>query len=63
MVAYDLDPAVRDPRDLEDLIDAKVLYGFAVKSVTGSLRPDTDSDVAIAATSVTRRAARSLPGN
>lgn len=38
MVAYDLDRAVRDPRDLEDLIDARVLYGFAVKSVTGSLR-------------------------
>ena len=48
MVAYDLDRAVRDPRDLEDLIDAKVLAGFAVRSVTGSLRLDTDSDVAMA---------------
>src|SRR5690625_3452895 len=48
MVAYDLDRAVRDPRDLEDLIDAKVLGGFAVRSVTGSLRLDTDSDVAMA---------------
>lgn len=27
MVAYDLDRAVRDPRDVEDLIDAKVLGG------------------------------------
>jgi site-specific DNA recombinase len=48
MVAYDLDRAVRDPRDLEDLIDAKVLSGFGVRSVTGSLRLDTDSDVAMA---------------
>jgi DNA invertase Pin-like site-specific DNA recombinase len=48
MVAYDLDRAVRDPRDLEDLIDAKVLSGFRVCSVTGSLRLDTDADVAMA---------------
>lgn len=48
MVAYDLDRAVRDPRDLEDLIDVKVLGGFAVRSVTGSLRLDTDPDVAMA---------------
>lgn len=48
MIAYDLDRAVRDPRDLEDLIDAKVLYGFAVKSTTGSLRLDNDSDIAMA---------------
>jgi DNA invertase Pin-like site-specific DNA recombinase len=48
MIAYDLDRAVRDPRDLEDLIDAKVLYRFAVRSVTGSLRLDTDSDIAMA---------------
>ncbi|MCT1874279.1 MULTISPECIES: recombinase family protein [Micrococcales] len=48
MVAYDLDRAVRDPRDLEDLIDAKVLGEFGVRSVTGSLRLDTDSDVAMA---------------
>ncbi|MDR1635583.1 MAG: recombinase family protein [Bifidobacteriaceae bacterium] len=48
MVAYDLDRAVRDPRDLEDLIDAKVLNGFKVRSVTGSLRLDGDADVAMA---------------
>ena len=48
MIAYDLDRAVRDPRDLEDLIDAKVLGGFTVRSVTGSLRLDTDSEVAMA---------------
>lgn len=39
---------MRDPRDLEDLIDAKVLYGFGVKSTTGSLRLDNDSDIAMA---------------
>ncbi|AAT90095.1 hypothetical protein Lxx24810 [Leifsonia xyli subsp. xyli str. CTCB07] len=27
LIAYDLDRAVRDPRDLEDLIDSKVLHG------------------------------------
>jgi DNA invertase Pin-like site-specific DNA recombinase len=48
MVAYDLDRAVRDPRDLEDLVDARTLHGFKVRSVTGSLRLDTDSDVAMA---------------
>lgn len=48
LVAYDLDRAVRDPRDLEDLIDAKVLSGFRVLSTTGSLRLDNDSDIAMA---------------
>jgi DNA invertase Pin-like site-specific DNA recombinase len=48
MIASDLDRAVRDPGDLEDLIDAKVLGGFSVRSVTGSLRLDTDSDIAMA---------------
>jgi DNA invertase Pin-like site-specific DNA recombinase len=48
MVAYDLDRAVRDPRDLEDLIDSKVLNRFQVRSVTGSLKLDTDADVAMA---------------
>lgn len=48
LIAYDLDRATRDPRDLEDLIDAKVLHGFGVLSVTGSLRLDNDSDIAMA---------------
>jgi len=48
MIAYDLDRAVRDPRDLEDLIDAKVLHGFMVTSTTGSLRLDSDADIAMA---------------
>ena len=48
VIAYDLDRAVRDPRDLEDLIDAKVLAGFGVRSVTGSLRLENDADIAMA---------------
>jgi DNA invertase Pin-like site-specific DNA recombinase len=48
MIAYDLDRAVRDPRDLEDLIDAKVLNGFRALSTTGSLRLDNDADIAMA---------------
>ena len=46
MIAYDLDRAVRGPRDLEHLIDAKVLSRFQVSSVTGSLKLDSDADVA-----------------
>lgn len=45
MSAYDLERTVRDPRDLEDLIDAKVLGGLSVCSVTDSMRPDTDLDM------------------
>ena len=48
LIAYDLDRAVRDPRDLEDLIDARVLHGFTVTSTTGSLRLDNDADIAMA---------------
>ncbi len=48
MIAYDLDRAVRDPRDLEDLIDTKVLAGFQVRSTTGSLRLENDADIAMA---------------
>lgn len=48
MIAYDLDRAARDPRDLEDLIDTKVLAGFEVRSTTGSLRLENDADIAMA---------------
>jgi site-specific DNA recombinase len=50
LMAYDLDRAVRDPRDLEDLIDvveAKVPR-IPVDSVTGSLRLANDADVTMA---------------
>src|ERR1019366_5076477 len=50
LMAYELDRAVRDPRDLEDLID--VVEGavprIPVESVTGSLRLANDSDITMA---------------
>jgi hypothetical protein len=48
LVALDLDRAVRDPRDLEDLVDLVERFGVATGSVTGSLRLDTDADVTMA---------------
>ncbi|MGH3450004.1 MAG: recombinase family protein [Haloechinothrix sp.] len=41
-LALDLDRTVRDPRDLEDMIDVPV------ESVTGSLRLATDADITTA---------------
>jgi site-specific DNA recombinase len=50
LIAFDLDRACRDPRDLEDLID--VVEGrkprVPVESVTGSLRLATDADITMA---------------
>lgn len=48
LIAYDLDRVARDPRDLEDLIDLVEQRGCQVKSVTGSLRLDSDADVTMA---------------
>ncbi|GGQ11175.1 recombinase family protein [Streptosporangium pseudovulgare] len=50
LIAYDLDRAVRDPRDLEDLIDAVELRKPRppVESVTGSLRLANDADITMA---------------
>lgn len=48
LVAYDLDRVARDPRDLEDLVDLVEQQQVAVRSVTGSLRLDTDADVTMA---------------
>ncbi|MEP9384526.1 recombinase family protein [Nocardioides sp. KR10-350] len=50
LIAYDLDRAMRDPRDLEDLIDLveKILPGLPVESVTGSLRLSNDAEVTMA---------------
>ncbi|MBD3946472.1 recombinase family protein [Nocardioides ganghwensis] len=50
LIAYDLDRACRDPRDLEDLIDLveHACAGLPVESVTGSLRLSTDADVTMA---------------
>lgn len=50
LIAYDLDRAVRDPRDLEDLIDVVEAPDprLPVESVTGSLRLANDADVTMA---------------
>ena len=50
LIAYDLDRAVRDPRDLEDLIDVveSRFPRIPVESVTGSLRLANDADVTMA---------------
>jgi len=47
-VALDLDRALRDPRDLEDLIDIVERYRIPVRSITGSLRLDNDADITMA---------------
>ncbi|GIH10005.1 hypothetical protein Rhe02_80720 [Rhizocola hellebori] len=48
LLALDLDRVVRDPRDLEDLIDVAEQSKMPVESVTGSLRLATDADVTMA---------------
>jgi DNA invertase Pin-like site-specific DNA recombinase len=48
LIAYDLDRACRDPRDLEDLVDVVEQQARPVESVTGSLRLATDADVTMA---------------
>jgi DNA invertase Pin-like site-specific DNA recombinase len=47
-VALDLDRTVRDPRDLEDMIDVVEQHRVPVDSVTGSLRLGTDADITMA---------------
>jgi len=47
-MALDLDRTVRDPRDLEDMIDVVEQHRVAVDSVTGSLRLDSDADITMA---------------
>lgn len=55
LLAYDLDRVARDPRDLEDLIDVVESQKphIPVMSVTGSLRLDDDSGIAMARIMVT----------
>ncbi|MCG3042559.1 recombinase family protein [Streptomyces sp. S1A] len=45
LLAYDLDRVVRDPRDLEDLIDVVEHKGIPVETVTGSLRLSNDTEI------------------
>jgi site-specific DNA recombinase len=47
-MALDLDRTVRDPRDLEDMIDVVEQHRMPVDSVTGSLRLGTDADITMA---------------
>jgi site-specific DNA recombinase len=47
-LALDLDRTVRDPRDLEDLIDVVEQHKVPVESVTGSLRLANDADITMA---------------
>lgn len=48
LIGYDLDRVARDPRDLEDLIDAVELTNAMTKSVTGSLDLSTDAGITMA---------------
>lgn len=48
LIGYDLDRVARDPRDLEDLIDAVEQTKAPARSVTGSLDLSTDSGVTMA---------------
>ncbi|HET6290488.1 MAG TPA: recombinase family protein [Amycolatopsis sp.] len=48
LIGYDLDRVARDPRDLEDLIDAVELTNALTRSVTGSLDLSTDAGITMA---------------
>jgi site-specific DNA recombinase len=48
LIEYDLDRAMREPRDLEDLIEVVEMTGRRVESVTGSLKLRNDSEISMA---------------
>ena len=48
-------PATRDPRTLEDLIDAVELYGLYVASLTGNIDLTTDAGISAARGLVNQR--------
>lgn len=48
LICYDLDRMVRDPRDLEDLIDVCEQTGRTAISVTGSLQLDNNAGITMA---------------
>jgi DNA invertase Pin-like site-specific DNA recombinase len=48
LIEYDLDRSMREPRDLEDLIEIIEQTGRAVESVTGSLRLRNDAEITMA---------------
>jgi DNA invertase Pin-like site-specific DNA recombinase len=47
VIAYNLDRAIRDPRDLEDFIDMVKETGAVTKAVTGEIKVDTDDNIAM----------------
>jgi DNA invertase Pin-like site-specific DNA recombinase len=48
LIEYDLDRSMREPRDLEDLLEIIEQTGRAVESVTGSLRLRNDAEITMA---------------
>ncbi|HEX3790340.1 MAG TPA: recombinase family protein [Pseudonocardiaceae bacterium] len=59
LAVVDIDRATRDPRILEDLIDAVELYGVYVVSMTGNIDLSTDSGISAARNLVNQRNAES----
>jgi hypothetical protein len=55
LAVVDIDRATRDPRILEDLIDAVELYGVYVVSLTGNIDLSTDSGIDAARSLVNQR--------
>ncbi len=55
LAVVDIDRATRDPRILEDLIDAVELYGVYVVSMTGNIDLSTDAGISAARNLVNQR--------
>ena len=55
LMVPDIDRAMRDPRTLEDLIDAVELYGVYVASLTGNIDLTTDAGISAARGLVNQR--------
>ena len=55
LMVPDIDRATRDPRTLEDLIDAVELYGLYVASLTGNIDLTTDAGISAARGLVNQR--------
>lgn len=55
LMVPDIDRAMRDPRTLEDLIDAVELYGVYVASLTGNIDLTTDAGISAARSLVNQR--------
>lgn len=55
LAGTDIDRITRDPRILEDLIDAVELYGIYVRSMTGNIDLTTDAGISAARSLVSQR--------